>query len=145
MRSKTLSRKVTGTSTGASHGIDRYLSRVPEPSRGALQRLRAAIRSAAPKDTNETISYRIPAFRYKGMLGWYAAFSDHCSFFPTAAVIAAFRDELKGYTVSKGTIHFTADKPLPLGLIRKMVRARVKLNDQRGKKTKPARSRLRGL
>ncbi len=131
--------------SGPSNGIDQYLSRVSEPSCGALKRLRAAIRSAAPKDTIETISYRIPAFRYKGMLGWYGAFSDHCSFFPTAAVIRTFRDDLKGYTVSKGTIHFTADKPLPLSLIRKMVRARVKLNDARGKKTKAAGRRLPGV
>ena len=56
---------------------------------------------------------------------WYAAISDHCSLFPTAAVIAAFKNELKGYTTSKGTIHFPVDKPLPERLVRKLVKARV--------------------
>ncbi len=134
MRARTRTPPSARTSSRAHKGIGEYLARVPEPSRSALRRLRAAIRSAAPKDATETISYGIPAFRYQGMLGWYAAFADHCSFFPTAAVIRAFRDKLKGHTIKKGTIHFTAEKPLALGLIRKLVRARVKLNEQRGEK-----------
>ena len=129
--SKNNSAKSAGT---APRTVDEYLSRVPQPARGTLRKIRAAIRSVMPPDATETISYGIPAFRYQGMLGWYAAFSNHCSFFPTAAVIRAFRDELKGHTVKKGTIHFTAEKPLAMGLIRKLVRARVKLNEQRGEK-----------
>ncbi|HEY1764979.1 MAG TPA: DUF1801 domain-containing protein [Opitutaceae bacterium] len=111
--------------------IDAYLARVPEPSRKALERLRRAVRSAAPKGTTETISYGIPAFRYKGLLAWFAAFSDHCSFFPRASVIRKFRRELEGFPTSKGTIRFTPDKPLPLALIRKLVRARVREIDER--------------
>ena len=56
---------------------------------------------------------------------WFAAFSNHCSFFPTAAVIEAFKDELKSFSTSKGTIHFPTDKPLPTALIKKLVKARV--------------------
>jgi uncharacterized protein YdhG (YjbR/CyaY superfamily) len=90
-----------------------------------LNKLRAAIRSAVPPEATETISYRIPAFKYKGILLWFAAFSNHCSLFPTAAVVEAFKDELKGFSTSKGTIHFPTDKPLPIALVKKLVKARV--------------------
>ncbi len=77
---------------------------MPEPARGTLEKLRAAIRSAAPAEAVETISYGMPAFKYKGILVWFAAFSKHCSLFPKASVIEQFKDELKGYVTSKGTI-----------------------------------------
>ena len=102
-----------------------YLAGVPEPSRSALNQIRAAIRSIVPAETTEVISYGIPAFRHKRVLVWYAAFANHCSLFPTAAVIDAFQDELKGFFVSKGTIHFPMDKPMPIDLIKRMVQARV--------------------
>jgi uncharacterized protein YdhG (YjbR/CyaY superfamily) len=87
--------------------------------------MRAAIRSAVPREATETISYRIPAFKHHGILVWFAAFSDHCSLFPTAAVIEAFKEELKGFSTSKGTIHFPLNRPLPVALIKKIVKARV--------------------
>ena len=87
--------------------------------------MRAAIRSVVPRDATETISYGIPAFKHKGVLVWFAAFSDHCSLFPTGAVIEAFKKELKGFPTTKGTIQFLLDKPLPIALIKKIVRARV--------------------
>jgi len=105
--------------------VDEYLAAVPPPARGTLEKVRAAIRSAAPSDAIETISYGIPAFKYKAVLVWFAAFSNHCSLFPTAAVIERFRDELKGFVISKGTIQFPTDKPLSAALIKKMVKARV--------------------
>jgi uncharacterized protein YdhG (YjbR/CyaY superfamily) len=92
--------------------VDDYLALVPEPARSTLQRMRTAIRSAVPAETTEAISYGIPAFNCKGPLVWFAAFSNHCSFFPTASVIEAFKNDLKGYKTSKGTIHFPVDKPL---------------------------------
>lgn len=110
---------------GVPKTVDEYLAGVPEPARSTLQKVRAAIRSAAPPAATETISYRIPAFRYKGVLMWFAAFSKHCSLFPTASVIEKFKNELKGYTISKGTIQFPPDKPLPAALIKKMVKARM--------------------
>ena len=73
----------------------------------------------------EVISYGILAFKTKKVLVWYAAFSRHCSLFPTAAVIEEFRDELGGIKTSKGTVQFSMDKPLPTALIRKLVKARV--------------------
>jgi uncharacterized protein YdhG (YjbR/CyaY superfamily) len=111
--------------------IDQYLARVPEPARSTLTKLRAMIHSAAP-EAAETISYRIPAFRYKGrLLLWFAAFSSHCSLFPTAAVIEAFSKELKGYHISKGTIQFPVDKALPATLVKKLVKARIAQQEQK--------------
>ncbi|MGC1619841.1 MAG: DUF1801 domain-containing protein [Candidatus Acidiferrum sp.] len=106
--------------------VDEYLARVLEPARTAISKMRVTIRSVVPPDAAETISYRIPAFKSsKGVLVWFAAFSDHLSLFPTASVIEFFKSELKGYSTSKGTIHFSADKPLPITLIKKIVKARV--------------------
>jgi uncharacterized protein YdhG (YjbR/CyaY superfamily) len=105
--------------------VDDYLAAVPEPARSTLQRMRTAIRSAVPAETTEAISYGIPAFNYKGPLVWFAAFSNHCSFFPTASVIKAFKNELQGYKTSKGTIHFPVDEPLPAALVKKIVKARL--------------------
>jgi uncharacterized protein YdhG (YjbR/CyaY superfamily) len=110
---------------GAPKSVDDYLAGVPEPARGTLNKIRATIRSAAPPDATEVISYGIPAFKHKGVLIWFAAFSNHCSLFPTAAVIEKFKSELKGFTISKGTIQFPTDKPLPAALVKKMVKARV--------------------
>jgi uncharacterized protein YdhG (YjbR/CyaY superfamily) len=105
--------------------VDEYLARVPEPARGTLKKIRAVIRSAVPREATEVISYGIPMFKYKGALVWFAAFSSHCSLFPTAAVIEKFRNELKDYPTSKGTIHFPTHKPLPATLVKKIVKARV--------------------
>jgi len=110
---------------GAPRNVDEYLAGVPEPARTTLSKIRAAIRSAVPPEATETISYRIPAFRHKGVLVWFAAFSNHCSLFPTASVIEAFKNELKGFATSKGTIQFPTDKPLPAALVKKLVKARV--------------------
>jgi len=112
-------------SAGAPKNVDEYLAGVPEPARSTLNRIRAAIRAAVPPEATEVISYRMPAFKYKKVLVWFAAFSDHCSLFPTASIVEAFKDELKGYSISKGTIQFPMNKPLPAGLVSKMVKARV--------------------
>lgn len=109
----------------APKNVDEYLAGVPEPARSTLNKLRAVIRSAVPPEATETISYRIPAVQYKGVLVWFAAFSNHCSLFPTASVIEAFKNELKGFSTSKGTIQFPTNKPLPTALVKKLVKARV--------------------
>lgn len=123
--------KPEGASKDFSKSIDQYIAAVPEPARTMLKKMRVAIRSALPPEATEVISYRIPAFKLKKVLVWFAAFKDHCSLFPTAAVIDEFRDELQMYTISKGTIQFPFDKPLPETLIKKLVRAR--LNQSGGK------------
>jgi uncharacterized protein YdhG (YjbR/CyaY superfamily) len=118
--------------TRAPETVDEYLAGVPEPARSTLQKIRATIRSAAPAEATEVISYGMPAFKHTRLLMWYAAFADHCSLFPGASVIAAFKDELKGYTLAKGTIRFPTDKPLPAALVKKLVKARIAENE--GKK-----------
>ena len=110
----------------AARNVEEYLAAIPESTRGTFTRLRATVRAAAPKDATETMSYGIPALRHNGILIWYAAFSKHCSLFPTSSVITAFQDELKGYSTSKGTVHFHVDQPLPIRLIKRMVKVRVR-------------------
>jgi len=133
MRSAKAANRRPAAKSGASpRDVDACLARVPEPARSTLGKIREAIRSAVPREAVEIFSYGIPAFRHKGVLVWYAAFSSHCSFFPTASVIAMFKDDLRGFATSKGTIHFPIGKPLPAGLVRKLVRARAAQNE--GKK-----------
>jgi len=111
---------------------DEYLASVPEPARSTLKKIREAIRSVVPSEATEAISYGMPAFKYKGALVWFAAFSDHCSFFPgSKAVIAAFQNELKNLQTSKGTIRFPVDKPLSAVLVKKMVKMRIAENENR--------------
>jgi len=118
-------RSYAAKGSSAPKDVEEYLAGVPEPARSTLNKIRTAIRSAVPPEATETISYRIPAFKYKRVLVWFAAFSNHCSLFPTASVIEKFKDELKGFSISKGTIQFPADEPPPDALVKKMVKARV--------------------
>jgi uncharacterized protein YdhG (YjbR/CyaY superfamily) len=112
--------------------VDQYLAAAPEPARSTLKRMRAVIRSIVPAETTEVISYGIPTFRYKRGLVAFAAFTNHCSFFPLgASVLDSLKDELKEFRVSKGTLHFPLDKPLPAALVRKIVRARIAQNEGR--------------
>jgi uncharacterized protein YdhG (YjbR/CyaY superfamily) len=119
-----------------SNSVDEYLARVPEPARGNLKKIRAMIRSVVPTEASEAISYGIPSFEYKGWLVGYAAFANHCSFFP-GALPEKFAKELKRFPTSKGTIRFPVDKPLPAVLVKKLVRARIaqnKLKQQKKRK-----------
>jgi uncharacterized protein YdhG (YjbR/CyaY superfamily) len=112
--------------------VDDYLAGVPEPARGTLSKIRSTIRSVVPPETTEAISYQIPTFKYKGSLVAFAAFSNHCSLFPmNSSLIVAFKDELKGYETSKGTIRFPVDKPLPATLVKKLVKARIAENEHK--------------
>jgi uncharacterized protein YdhG (YjbR/CyaY superfamily) len=106
--------------------VDDYFAGVPEPARSTLENMRAAIRSAVPAGATEAISYGIPAFKYNGPLVYFAAFTNHCSFFPASlAVIKTFQKELQKFELSKGTIRFPVDKPLPASLVKKIVKARL--------------------
>ena len=107
--------------------IDEYLATLSEDKRAALEKLRKAIKAAAPK-AEECISYQLPAFRLNGrMLVWFGATAKHCAFYP-GAVVEAFKSELKDYDTSKGTIRFQPDHPLPAALVRKLVKARITEN-----------------
>jgi uncharacterized protein YdhG (YjbR/CyaY superfamily) len=107
--------------------VNAYLRAAPPAARAALQKLRKTIKAAAPEAT-EVISYGIPSFKHHGYLVGFAAFKNHCSFFPGTA-LAAFKKELASYETSKGTIRFTVDKPLPAALVRKLVKARIAQNE----------------
>jgi uncharacterized protein YdhG (YjbR/CyaY superfamily) len=103
--------------------VDTYLASLPEDQRATLQKLRETIKTAAP-ETAESISYGIPTFKYKGRpLIHFGAAKKHCAIY--GLVPDAFKDELKQYDTSKGTIRFPADKPLPATLVKKLVKTRM--------------------
>lgn len=126
---------------------DEYLARVPDEFRAALEKLRQTIGSIVPEAV-EVISYQIPTFKLKGrMLVSYAAFSDHCSFFPGAGPLHEHQTELKSFQTSKGTIRFTPNKPLSASLVKKLVKSRIRLNEELSKKRaakKPAARKAAG-
>ena len=108
-----------------------YFAATPPKARAALKKIRAAIRSVAPR-AEEAFSYRIPAFKLRGRpLVWYAAFKNHCSLFPmTGAIRRKLGTSLKGYEMSKGTVRLPLAKPIPVGLVKKLVKARMAETDQ---------------
>lgn len=113
--------------------FDDYLERFPKDVQRRLQKMRLTVKKAAPK-AKETISYGIPAFTLNGMLVWFAAFKNHIGFYPRTSAIAAFRKELSAYKGEKGSVRFPFGKPLPLRLISRMVKFRVKENLSNSKK-----------
>jgi uncharacterized protein YdhG (YjbR/CyaY superfamily) len=117
--------------------IDEYIAVFPKNVQEILQQLRATIHKAAPK-AEEMISYNMPAFKLNGMLVYFAAYKNHIGFYPTASGIRVFKNEISEYKNSKGAVQFPIDKPLPIVLISKMVKFRVKenLEKEQAKKTK---------
>ncbi|HZY70565.1 MAG TPA: DUF1801 domain-containing protein [Thermoplasmata archaeon] len=114
--------------------VEEYLASVSPRLRPSIRRLRATIRAAAP-GAEEVISYRMPAFRLHGMLVYYAAFRDHCSFFVGSGTVRAnFAKELRPFATGKGTLRFSPEHPLPTALVRRIVRARVAENRDRHRK-----------
>jgi uncharacterized protein YdhG (YjbR/CyaY superfamily) len=112
--------------------VDAYLAQAPEDQRAALQALRETIAAAVPEAV-ESISYGIPGFKYRGKgLAWYASFKAHCSFFP-GGTAQNYRDELAGYKLSKGTVQFSPDKPIPSDLVSRIVRDRAAVIDAGGR------------
>jgi len=112
----------------ATKTVDEYLTSVPPKFRMILQRLRKTIKAAAP-DAEEIISYRMPAYRQDGMLVYFAAFKDHCSFFGVSDTIRRkFSAELKPFMAGKGTFRFTPDRPIPDDLVTRIVKARLAEN-----------------
>lgn len=105
--------------------IDEYLAPLSKDKRTTLEKLRRDIKSAAPR-AEECISYEIPTFRLGGkMLVSFAAWANHCAFYPGVAPLEAHKAELKDYDTSKGTLRFPVDSPLPATLVRKLVRTRI--------------------
>jgi uncharacterized protein YdhG (YjbR/CyaY superfamily) len=112
--------------------IDEYIAGCPEQVRGKLMELRAAVKKAAP-GVEEKISYQMPAFNLNGILVYFAAQTRHIGFYPTSSGVTAFKEELGDYKSSKGAVQFPIDRPLPLGLITRIVKFRVRENSERPK------------
>jgi uncharacterized protein YdhG (YjbR/CyaY superfamily) len=111
--------------SGKPETIDEYLASLSHEKRAALEKLRKAIKSAAPK-AEECISYQVPAIRLGGrLLVAFGAASNHCAFYPGAFPVEAHKDELEAYSTSKGTIRFQAESPLPDTLVRRLVKTRI--------------------
>ena len=107
--------------------IDSYIAQFPSDVQTRLQQLRKSILKLAPGAT-EAMSYQIPTFKLNGNLVHFAAFKKHIGFYPGAAGIAAFQDELAGYKSAKGSVQFPLDQALPLDLVKKIVKFRVAQN-----------------
>jgi len=109
------------------NGIDEQIAKFPKDVQEILEKIRATIRKAAP-DAEETINYGIPTFTLKGNLVHFAGFKNHIGFYPTPSGIEKFKKELSVYKGAKGSVQFPLDKPIPYGLISKIVKFRVKEN-----------------
>jgi uncharacterized protein YdhG (YjbR/CyaY superfamily) len=118
--------------TDIPRNIDEYIAGCPEGVREKLKELRATIKQAAP-GAEEKISYRMPAFDLNGILVYFAAQTGHIGFYPTSSGVVAFKEELGNYKSSKGAIQFPHDRPLPLELITRIVKFRVRENTERVK------------
>ena len=112
--------------------IDEYIAAFPKDIQEILESLRETIRKAAP-EAEETMSYQMPAFKFHGMLVYFAMHKNHIGFYPTPSGIEAFKKELAAYEGAKGSIKFPIEKTLPLGLITEIVKFRVKENLEKAK------------
>src|SRR5258706_12285869 len=113
------------TKSAPARNVDEYLASVPAEARATLVKLRRTIKAAAPMAA-EGISYQMPMYKHHGMVGGFAAFKNHCSIFPGAAVMDAYKKELKPYDPPRGAIRFPSSKPLPATLGTKLPTARTK-------------------
>jgi uncharacterized protein YdhG (YjbR/CyaY superfamily) len=121
-----------GNPKSTADDVDAYFAKLPEPARTTLSKLRTTIGSVVPSEATEQLSYGMPAFHYKGALVAYAAFKNHCSFFPMqSSLIDEMQEELKGYRTAKGTLQFPLDKPLAASLVKKMVKRRIAENERK--------------
>ena len=107
--------------------VEEYIATFPPKTKKFLKDIRSTIKLAAPQ-AEETISYNMPAFKLHGMLVWYAGYKEHIGLYPRTTVIQAFKKDLAEYKQSKGTIQFPLDQPLPLDLITRIVKYRIKEN-----------------
>ena len=113
--------------------VDSYIATFPKDVQATLEQVRNVIKSSAPK-AEEVISYNMPAYKYLGLLVYFAGYKQHIGFYPTASGITAFKNELSNYKNAKGSVQFPLDKPMPLALIKKMVKHRVKENQEKEKR-----------
>ena len=116
----------------APEAVDKYVAGFPPGIRTLLKKMRATIKKAAPQAT-EKISYQIPTFALKGNLVHFAAFKNHIGFYPTSSAVRKFKEQLSPYAGAKGSVRFPLDKPIPFGLVTRIVKFRVHENLQREK------------
>lgn len=126
------------TSSGSPKSIDEYIAGFPRDVQEILKQMRTTIKKIAP-DAEEAIKYGIPTFVLNGNLVHFAAFKNHIGFYPTPSGIEAFKDELSRYESTKGSVQFPSDQPVPISLIEKIVKFRVK--EARAKSTAKKRNR----
>lgn len=107
--------------------IDEYIAGFPDDVQKSMEKVRAAIRKAAPR-AEEVISYQIPTFKLNGNLIHFAGYKNHIGLYPESRAIEEFEDELTGYKLSKGTVQFPLDKPMPVGLINRITKFCVQRN-----------------
>ncbi len=107
--------------------VDNYIAQFPETIQKLLRQMRATIRKAAP-DAEESISYQMPAYKYHGVLAFFAGYKNHIGFYPTPSGIEEFKKELSKFKGAKGSVQFPLDQPLPLKLVTKIVVYRMKQN-----------------
>ena len=110
--------------------VDDYIADFPSPVKKILSAMRKTIKSAAPK-AEELISYQMPAYKYKGVLVYFAAFEKHIGFYATPTGHSAFKKELSQYKTGKGSVQFPLTEPLPLELVKRIVQFRVKENEEK--------------
>jgi uncharacterized protein YdhG (YjbR/CyaY superfamily) len=122
-----------GTSATPAKTVDEYLASLPDDARTTLEKIRKAIKSAAPK-ASEGISYQMPMYKQNGLVIGFAAFKSHCSIFPGVNAIVNHKDELEGYETSKGTVRFPLGKPLRAAIVMKIVKERLAENEANMKK-----------
>jgi uncharacterized protein YdhG (YjbR/CyaY superfamily) len=122
------------TKPNDTEGVNKYILNLPVEQQIALERVRQIIKNTVP-EAQEYLSYKMPAYHFHGMIGGFAAFKNHCSFFPwDSKTINVFKDELTGFKTSAGTIQFTLEKPLSEELLQKILRYRVASNLEKEKK-----------
>ncbi|HET9744269.1 MAG TPA: DUF1801 domain-containing protein [Chitinophagaceae bacterium] len=110
--------------------VEEYIAAAEPEAKKALKDIRKTIKAAAPK-AEEVISYQIPGYKYHGMLAFFAAWKNHISFYPAPWGTDSLKKEMSAFEGSKGTIKFPLDKPMPLALIKKMVKYRMKENEMK--------------
>jgi uncharacterized protein YdhG (YjbR/CyaY superfamily) len=118
--------------TTSQNPIDQYIAGFPETTKSYLEKMRTAIKKAAPQ-AEEVISYNMPAYKLNGILVWFAGHKNHIGFYPMASGIATFKNELSVYKSAKGSVQFPLNRPLPLVLITKIIKFRVKENLEKAK------------
>jgi len=120
---KTIKTKLPGN-------VGEYIAAQPKDVQAILNKLRSTIRSVAP-NAEEVISYQMPAYKQNGMVVFFAGYKNHIGFYPTGSGIENFKNEIAKYKWSKGAIQFPLDKPLPLTLIKKIVKFKLKENEEK--------------